>query len=95
MNLKKYCASAAEVLRSSERMVQRNVEIWRQTPDSDGENYNPEWDVCLSQDEIAGLIRNLTDCANFFEILAENSDAAADLLAAHMAAQIAEKRAAE
>jgi len=84
MNLKEYCGKAADVLRSSERMVQRNVEIWRQTPESDGKYFDPDWHVSLSQAEVAGLLRNLTDAANFFEILAKNSDAAADLLAAHM-----------
>lgn len=84
MNLKTYCGRAAEVLRSSERMVQHNVEIWRETPESDGENYDPDWEIHLTQDEIKGLIRNLTDAANLFEVLSENSDAAADLLRAHM-----------
>lgn len=87
MNLKEYCGKAAEVLRSSERMVQRNVEIWRETPENDGEYYNPDWDVNLTQDEINGLVRNLTDAANLFEVLSKNSDAAADLLAAHMDAE--------
>jgi len=87
MNLKNYCGKAAEVLRSSEQMVQRNVEIWKQTPESDGKYYDPDWDVHLEQDEIKGLIRNLTDAANLFDILAQNSDAAADLLKAHMDAK--------
>lgn len=84
MNLKHYCGKAADVLRSSERMVQRNVEIWRETPETDGEHYNPDWDIHLAQDEIDGLVRNLTDAANLFEVLSKNSDAAADLLTAHM-----------
>lgn len=87
MNLKEYCGKAAEVLRSSERMVQRNVEIWRETPETDGEHYDPDWDIHLEQDEVAGLIRNLTDAANLFEVLAENFDAANDLLNAHMDAK--------
>jgi len=87
MNLKEYLGKAADVLRSSERMVQRNVEIWKETPEKDGEYYNPDWDVHLDQEEVAGLIRNLTDAANLFEILSKNSDAAADLLKAHIEAQ--------
>ncbi len=87
INLKDYCGKVAEVLRLSERMMQRNVEIWRQTPESDGELNNAEWDVPLEQDEVAALVRNLTDAANLFEILSRNSDAAADLLKAHMDAE--------
>ncbi|WP_127113044.1 hypothetical protein [Shimia sediminis] len=86
MNLKDYCGKAAEVLRSSERMVQRNVEIWKQTPETDGDFYDPEWDVHLEQDEIKGLLLNLADAANIFDILSQNSDAAADLLKAHLSA---------
>lgn len=91
MNLKEYCGNAADVLRASERMVQGNVKIWRQTPESDGEYFDPEWRVSLSQADIASLLRNLTDTANLFEILAGSKDAATDLLAAHIAEQIAEE----
>ncbi len=84
MNLKTYCGKAAEVLRSSERMVQRNLEIWKQSPEADGKYYDPDWDVHLDQDEIKGLIRNLTDAANLFDVLSQNPDAAADLLRAHV-----------
>lgn len=87
MNLKEYCGKAAEVLRSSERMVQRNVEICKETPEQDGKYYNPEWDIHLDQDEVAGLLRNLTDAANLFEILSLNPDAAADLLKGHIEAE--------
>ena len=85
MDLKEYCGKAADVLRSSERMMQRNVEIWKQQPDEP--YYDPAWDVHIEQDEVAGLIRNLTQAADLFEILSKNSDAAADLLAVHMATE--------
>ena len=87
INLKEYLSQAAAVLRSSERMVQRNVEIWRQTPERDGEMYDPDWDVHLEQNEVAGLLSNLKDAAHLFQVLAENRDAAVDLVKAHDAAE--------
>lgn len=82
MNLKTYLGKAAEVLRSSERMVQRNIEIWREEPGS--KYYDPDWDVHLDQDEIAGLIRNLSDAANLFDLLATDAGVAARLFKAHV-----------
>ncbi|MBN2629101.1 MAG: hypothetical protein JXR75_01015 [Rhodobacteraceae bacterium] len=87
MDLKEYCNLAADVLRSSERMVQRNVEMCRETSEGSGKYYNPDWWVTISQEEAAGLAKNLTDAANLFEVLSKNPEAAADLFRAHMSAQ--------
>lgn len=87
INLKEYMGIASQVLRSSERVVQQSVDLYRSTPEQDGVYYDPEWRVQLEQDEAEGLLRNLRDSADLFQILAENADAAADLLAAHRAAQ--------
>lgn len=87
INLKEYMGNASQVLRFSERVVQRSVDWYRSTPEKDGDYYDPDWNVRLEQDEAEGLLRNLRECADLFQILAENADAAADLLAAHRAAQ--------
>ena len=87
INLKDYCNNAARVLYSTEKLVKRNQEIWRETPEQDGELYNPEWTVSFSQEDVSLLIRNLHETGTFFEILGGNQDAAADLLKAHQEAE--------
>ncbi len=69
MTLEEYCRGAAEVLRSSERMMQHQVAICKQTPEDDAPFYDPEWSVDLSQDQANGLIRNLSDAAKLLDLL--------------------------
>lgn len=91
MNAKELMSRAAEVLQSSESMVQRNVEIWREDPGD--KYYDPDWDVHLDQDEVAGLLRNLKDAAKLFDELAGNPVFAANLFRGHVNTQKVEDRA--
>lgn len=75
MDLDEYCRLAAKVMRSSERMVQRNVEIWKQTPENDGKYYDPDWDVHISQKEADLLISNLSKAADLLDLLGGAHDA--------------------
>ena len=88
INVKDYCNNAARFLYSMKQLVEHNLEIWRQTPEQDGEWYNPDWTVSFSQEDVSLLIRNLHETGTFFEILGGNQDAAADLLKAHQEATI-------
>lgn len=69
MDKAEYCRLAAEALRSSERMMKRQMEIWESTPEGDGQFHDPDWNVQLSQDQAAGLISNLKTVAEFLDLL--------------------------
>ena len=88
INVKDYCNNAAKMLAATKEMVERSLDHWQQTPEQDGEWYNPEWMVSLSQEETSTLIRNLGQARDFFEILSSNQNAAADLLKAHEEAKV-------
>ena len=65
------CTHAAEAMRSSERWLKSQYEMWESTPESDGEYHDPEWEVRLDHVEAERLIVNLCRAAEIFERLAE------------------------
>lgn len=69
-----YCAKAAEVLRSSEHMLRRNLEIWNDPDD-------PDWHLTLPHAEAATCADNLAAAAGFFAWLgdATPTDGGADV----------------
>jgi hypothetical protein len=69
MDKAEYCRLAAEALRSSERMMQRQLGIFKSTPEGDGQFYDPDWNVQISQDQAAVLISNLKTVAEFLDLL--------------------------
>ena len=72
MDIEEFCRKAAEVMRSSERMMKGQIEFWKETPENDGIYYDPDWQVKLDQNQAAILVRNLSDAAKLFDLLGGN-----------------------
>lgn len=77
MTLQEYAKHGAEALRSSERMMRQNIELWKDTPEESGDYYDAEWLVCLSQEEAATLTTNLANAAKFLDLVADDAKGAA------------------
>ena len=61
-----YCRKGAEVLRSSERLMQRCWEIWEE-PQEPGSEF--PWQLCIDHPDAAVLMNNLKKAAEFLEML--------------------------
>jgi len=72
MDIEEFCRKAAEVLRSSERMMKDQIEFWKETPEEGGIFYDPDWQVKLDQSQAAILVQNLSDVSVLLDLLGGN-----------------------